>query len=175
MQRLINDLLAFSRVGRNTSAFEPVDLNEMGRAALENLAAPLAKTNAKVTIAQLPVVDGEPSLLLALFQNLLGNALKFSREDKDAQVDVSVIDDGTAWRFEVADDGIGIDPTYAQRIFVIFQRLHGRDEYGGTGIGLALCKKIVEYHGGQIWLDENVERGTKFIFTLPFREGTPAR
>lgn len=185
MQVLINDLLAFSRVGRNTESFVPVALADAVRDAMDNLAVPLRDTGGEVlTTSELPTVPGDPTLLVTLFQNLIGNALKYHGEDLP-RVEISatrrVAAHQTAladeperheWVVSVADNGIGIDPQYAQRIFVIFQRLHLRDSYGGTGIGLAMCKKIVEYHGGTIWLEPQAPPGARFSFTVP--EGSPA-
>jgi light-regulated signal transduction histidine kinase (bacteriophytochrome) len=166
---LINDLLAFSRVGRSNLEFETVDLNQVVHDATDMVSGAIQDANAQVQAADLPIVKGEISLLIALFQNLIANAVKFRREDVPPVVDITTIDLGDAWQFAVKDNGIGIDQAYAERIFVIFQRLHGRDEYGGTGIGLAMCKKIVEYHSGKIWLDDQSGQGsgTVFKFTLP--------
>ena len=171
MQVLINDLLAFSRIGRVTTGFGEVDLGECLRQALDVLDARIAEVGAEVTYDELPVVRGEASLLTQLFQNLVGNALKFTDPSRrPPRVHVGARRVGDEVELECADNGIGIEPQYADRIFVIFQRLHVRDEYGGTGIGLALCKKIVEYHGGRIWLDAEASgpgRGTTFRWALP--------
>jgi signal transduction histidine kinase len=169
MQQLINDLLAFSRIGRRTGGRTEVSLESCYRAALQNLAASLEETGASVTADPLPVVWGEKALLTALLQNLLSNALKF-RSDDPVRVTLTVDTEGDDYVFRCSDNGIGIEPRYAERIFVIFQRLHGKEQYSGTGIGLALCKKIVEWHGGQIWLDAERTgpgRGTSFAWTLP--------
>ena len=152
MQALINDLLAFSRVGRSTSKFEIVPLEEVYHDALANLGAVIAEAGARVGSVGLPKVRGDRSLLTALFQNLIGNAIKFNESPRPA-VEINARQEGDKWWFAITDNGIGIEPRFAERIFVIFQRLHGRDVYGGTGIGLALCKKIVEFHGGEIRLD----------------------
>ncbi|GAB1515971.1 sensor histidine kinase [Actinophytocola sp. KF-1] len=166
MQILINDLLAFSRVGRIVR--EPVDVscNAVVEQALANLADAIERTGATVTSDDLPTVSAEVPLLTAVFQNLISNALKF-RGEEPPKVSITVRRDGGFWEFAVADNGIGIDPEYAERIFVIFQRLHNKADYPGTGIGLAMCRKIVEYHGGTIWLDTEVETGSRFCFTLP--------
>lgn len=166
MQVLINDLLAFSRVGRLTREQTLVDLNEIVRQVVDNYSERVEETGARLEIAELPSVRGEASLLSAVFQNLISNALKF----KGAEAPVIVVEverDGDMWKFTVRDNGIGIEPEYADRIFVIFQRLHPKDAYPGTGIGLAMCRKIVEYHGGTIWLKTDVDSGTSFEFTLP--------
>jgi signal transduction histidine kinase len=156
MQRLINDLLAFSRVGRAGLTPEPVDLGTALDQALHQLAAALEDSRAMVTHDPLPVVAGDRGLLVQLFQNLLGNAVKF-RGDQVPRVHVAARSVGEFVEVSCTDNGIGIEPQYADRIFVIFQRLHAKDAYDGTGIGLALCRKIVEHHGGRIWLDQNAD------------------
>ncbi|MBP2329858.1 signal transduction histidine kinase [Kibdelosporangium banguiense] len=169
MQVLINDLLAFSRVGRGTGEFTDVSTGEALRAAIGNLEQVIEETGAEVTLTGLPVVRGEISLLTTVFQNLLSNAIKF-RGDEPPAVRVKAALDAGQWTFSVTDNGIGIDPEYADRIFVIFQRLHTRAAYPGTGIGLAMARKIIEYHGGRIWLDTDSGPGrTTFRFTLPQR------
>jgi signal transduction histidine kinase len=173
MQDLINDLLAFSRVGRMSHQHEPVDLNEMLQRAEGNLAARVEETGATVESGELPTVLGDPGLLALVFQNLVGNALKFHGDDPP-WVRVDAERDGDGWQISVADNGIGIEPEYAERIFVIFQRLHTRVSYEGTGIGLAMCRKIIEHHGGRIWLDTEARPGTTFRFTLPDTEEPPA-
>ncbi|MGW5705122.1 sensor histidine kinase [Amycolatopsis japonica] len=166
MQALINDLLAFSRVGRRPGESVLLESGDLLDAALGNLEDAVAESGARVTHGELPAVRGEKSLLTAVFQNLVGNAIKF-RGEEPPEIEISAERDGEDWRFSVTDNGIGISDEYAERIFVIFQRLHGRGEYPGTGIGLALCRKIVEHHGGRIWLDTSVPSGTRFCFTLP--------
>jgi len=167
MQALINDLLDFSRVGRSTETFVPVDLNLSLARALTNLDEPIAESGAQVQHGDLPTVPGDPTLLTALLQNLLANSVKYRSPDRPPQIRVSAEQQGDLWRVGVDDNGIGIDPQYANRIFTIFQRLHLRGEYGGTGIGLALCRKIVEFHKGRIWLAEKPEPGARFQCTLP--------
>ncbi|MCW2953222.1 MAG: multi-sensor signal transduction histidine kinase [Conexibacter sp.] len=166
MQQLINDLLAFSRVGRAATEHTIVELDEVAQQALTSLAAAIEETGAEIVIGELPQVRGEASLLAGVFQNLIGNALKFRGEERPRVV-VSAERDGDSWRFAVTDDGIGIEPGYAERIFMIFQRLHAKDRYPGTGIGLAMVRKVVEYHGGTIWLDTATTSGTTFRFILP--------
>jgi chemotaxis family two-component system sensor kinase Cph1 len=122
----------------------------------------------EVTHEQLPTLPGDGTQIRQLFQNLLANAIKF-RSERPPAVHVAVSVDGECWRFTVSDNGIGIDPKYSDRVFVLFQRLHTREEYLGTGIGLALCKKIVERHGGRIWFEPNAGGGTSFVFILPRR------
>ncbi|MEU3165942.1 ATP-binding protein [Streptosporangium sp. NPDC006930] len=189
MQMLINDLLDFSRVGRMGGERTRIDAAVPLKAALNNLGATIEDSDATVTHDELPEVLGNRAQLTQLFQNLIGNAIKFHSQDPPV-IHIGVRRDGDMWEFSCTDNGIGIDSKYTDRIFLIFQRLHGRDVYAGTGIGLALCKKIVEYHGGRIWVDsenggstqsagttevtepgENVEkaptRGTTFRWTLP--------
>ncbi|MDP9135855.1 MAG: ATP-binding protein, partial [Actinomycetota bacterium] len=137
--------------------------------ALANLDATVIESRAKVDVGPLPTVSGESSLLTALLQNLISNALKF-RGEAAPEIRIRAERDGDEWLFACSDNGIGIDPEYAERIFVIFQRLHGKDEYAGTGIGLAMCRKIVEHHGGRIWLDSDAAPGTTLRFTLPALE-----
>jgi signal transduction histidine kinase len=170
MQELINDLLAFSRVGRAEKPLTPVDCDAVVRSARANLTALIEETGATVDVGPLPVVNGDPGLLSLVFQNLIGNALKF-RGEAPPRVSISASPDGDAWEFTCRDNGIGIDDEYGERIFVIFQRLHSRAAYEGTGIGLAMCRKIVEHHGGRIWLATDGDRasgsGSTFRFTLP--------
>ncbi|WP_184583159.1 sensor histidine kinase [Lipingzhangella halophila] len=166
MQTLINDLLAFSRVGR-TRNFSLVDLNEALQDALSNLETRLDEAEAVVTGDEMPAIQGDHTLLTQVFFNLVGNAVKF-RGDRPARVHVSVERQNDEWVFCCTDNGIGIEPQYAERVFVIFQRLHTRDKYGGTGIGLAMCKKIIEFHGGRIWLGDKPEpTGTRICWSLP--------
>ena len=169
MQRLINDLLAFSRVGRTTSGFEPVDLHEIGLAAVAQLETQRAEVDGEIVVGELPQVRGDAALLRQLLLNVVGNGLKFHRPDVTPVVRVEAAPSDEGWEFTVTDNGIGIEPEYAEKIFVIFQRLHGREVYSGTGIGLALVKKIVEFHGGRVWLDTapRDEPGTVIRFTLP--------
>ena len=169
MQGLINDLLTYSRVGTGSGDFTATNTGAALERALANLRLAIAESGAAVTRGALPAVIGDPVQLTQLFQNLVGNALKF-RGAEPPRVHVSAERSAADWVFAVRDNGIGIDPAYAERIFVIFQRLHGRTDYPGTGIGLAICKKIVERHGGRIWLDVASGPGSTFRFTLPARE-----
>jgi len=166
MQALINDLLQYSRLGR--SAREPALVSSEAALAQarNNLAAVMEETGATVETGHLPLVLGELTLLTAVFQNLLSNALKFSG-GKPPRVVITCRRDEPFWLFSFADNGIGIEPEYAERIFVIFQRLHERSAYPGTGIGLAMARKIIEYFGGRIWLDTTCTEGSRFLFTLP--------
>lgn len=167
MQQLINDLLSFSRVGRLSEGRSDVELADCLDAALANLAGAVEASGARVVAAPLPRVSGERPLLVQLFQNLIGNAIKF-RGDRQPEIRIGAQRrDDESWELSCSDNGIGIEPQYAERIFVIFQRLHGKDEFSGTGIGLALCKRIVEHHGGEIWLDTSAAAGTTFRWTLP--------
>ncbi|GLZ41977.1 ATP-binding protein [Actinokineospora sp. NBRC 105648] len=174
MQVLINDLLAFSRVGRHTGKHVDVDSTELARQATANLADAIAAADAEVVLGELPTVHGEAALLTAVFQNLIGNAVKFRGPDRP-RVEVGAEADGDRWLFSVTDNGLGIEEQFADRVFVIFQRLHGKDAYPGTGIGLAMCRKIVEFHGGTIWLDTGHTEGTRFRFTLPRTGGDDER
>ena len=171
MQALINDLLSYSRVGR--SAREPalVSSDAALAQARTNLAAAMEETGATVETGHLPLVLAELTLLTAVFQNLLSNSLKFSG-GKPPRIVVTTSREGSFWQFSFTDNGIGIEPEYAERIFVIFQRLHERSAYPGTGIGLAMTRKIVEYFGGRIWLDTTCTEGSRFLFTLPMPDET---
>jgi chemotaxis family two-component system sensor kinase Cph1 len=134
--------------------------------ACANLRMTIEESNAEVTSDSLPTVMGDQTQLAQLFQNLISNAIKFQDEEKTPEVHVGAERQNGEWLFSVRDNGVGIDPQYAERIFVIFQRLHGRTEYSGTGIGLAVCKKIVERHGGKIWVESEPGKGSTFYFTL---------
>jgi light-regulated signal transduction histidine kinase (bacteriophytochrome) len=166
MQQLINDLLAFSRVGRVRRPHELVDLNALAGAALADLDEAVAATHAHVVIDDLPSLSVEAPLIRSVFANLLANAIKFHGE-ASPEIRITARLRERDWLFECTDNGIGIEPQYADRVFVIFQRLHARDRYEGTGIGLAMCRKIVEYHGGEIWLDTAYTGGARVLFTLP--------
>jgi signal transduction histidine kinase len=169
MQTLVNDLLSFSRVGRSRERWERVDLGACLAAAMANLDARITETATTVSVLdELPEIDGDRSLLSALWQNLLSNSIKF-RAGADPLVTVTCRREGSSWELVVADNGIGIEPEYAERVFTIFQRLHTRERYDGTGIGLALCRKIVEFHGGTISVDPHPspQGGTSIRFTLP--------
>ena len=167
MQSLIDDLLAFSRVGRGDRALVEVDCTAAARRGVDALAAQVAETGADVEIGELPHVRGDERELSQLFQNLISNAIKFRGEEPPrVQVTAEPAEGGAAWSFSVADNGIGIQPHHAERIFKMFQRLHGREDYPGTGIGLAICKKIVEHHGGRIWVEPSADGGSVFRFTF---------
>jgi light-regulated signal transduction histidine kinase (bacteriophytochrome) len=167
MQALINALLSYSRIGTKGKAFEPVNCNDVFNTALKNLQLAIEESKAVVTHSPLPTVIGDATQLGQLFQNLIGNAIKFRGDDKPPAIHVSTEQNGKEWVFSFRDDGIGIDSQFSERIFIIFQRLHRKEEYPGTGIGLALCKKIVERHGGRIWVESEPAKGATFWFTIP--------
>ena len=165
MQAVINDLLQYSRVGKRGGSLTPTDAEAAFEAARANLRAAIGESGAQVTSEGLPTVMGDRTQLVQLFQNLIGNAIKFRSEDPP-RVHVEAERRDGEWLFAVRDNGIGIEPQYAGRIFMIFQRLHSRTEYPGTGIGLAICKKIVERHGGELWVESVPGEGSTFRFTL---------
>ncbi len=166
MQLMINDLLQLSRVGTRGKEFQPVDCNLLLANVLGQLHRAIEESGAMVTSEPLPTVNGDETQLAMLFQNLIGNALKF-RGEAPPRIHVGAVRKGNLWCFSVNDNGIGIDPAYFARVFLIFQRLHPRSRYEGTGIGLALGKKVVERHGGTIWVESQPGVGTTFFFTLP--------
>lgn len=166
MNRLIQDLLAFSRVGTRGREFTPTDCNEVLEMARMNLKVAIEETGARVTSDPLPTVMGDDTQLVQLFQNLISNAIKFTK-DRTPEVRVGVQSDEAGWLFSVSDNGIGMERRHLDKVFTIFQRLHTRDEYAGTGIGLAVCRKIVERHGGRIWAESEPGEGSTFYFTLP--------
>jgi len=166
MRLLIDDLLRYNRLDRDQTAATPTDSAGAAHAAVENLAEVIARRGAQVAIGPLPTVRASAPQLIQLFQNLIENAIKYGPAEAP-QVDISAREDASAWRFSVRDNGIGIEPAYHEKIFAVFQRLHGRDEYPGTGMGLAICRKIVERHGGRIWVESEAGTGATFHFTLP--------
>jgi PAS domain S-box-containing protein len=166
MQALINDLLQFSRVNRKGNPFKEVDLNEVLKIAITHLTARIEENRARVIVDKMPRLKGDNFQLIRLFQNLIDNAIKFKRTETEPEIKISVEERGNEFVFSVADNGIGIEDKFYNRIFVIFQRLHTRDEYEGTGIGLAVCKKIVERHGGEIWVKSEEGKGSTFYFTI---------
>jgi signal transduction histidine kinase len=171
MQVLINDLLAFSRAGRSTEDLGPVACDAALASATANLSAQISQAGAVIEAGPLPVVRAQLTLMTVVFQNLLSNALKFTGEQQPPRIVITAERDGAFWSFSVTDNGIGIEPQYADRVFLIFQRLHDRAAYPGTGIGLAMCRKIIEYFGGRIWLDAadagTAGDGARFFFTVP--------
>jgi len=166
MQQMIQDLLTYSRAGRTENTLEPLSMEAVLEETLATLAPAMQESGAEITHTALPTVLAHPTQMRQLFQNLLGNALKF-RGDQPLRVHVAAAQREQNWVFAVQDNGIGLDRQYAERIFVLFQRLHGIGTYPGTGIGLALCKKIVERHGGRIWVESQPGHGATFFFTLP--------
>jgi PAS domain S-box-containing protein len=167
MQTLIRDLLKYSRVNVQPQEVVIVDMADVVRRALDNLTFHVQQTGAQVALGELPPVPGDRVQLTQLFQNLLSNAIKFHKDGVPPRVQVDAVDDGGVVVFRVKDNGIGLDARFSQRIFQLFQRLHGREEYGGTGIGLAVCKKIVERHGGHMWVESSPGNGATFCFALP--------
>ena len=166
MQQLISDLLTFSRVGLAAKEFELIDSSEVYEQAISNLAVAIQESGASVNCDGLPKVCVDESQLVQLFQNLISNAIKFRGSDPP-KVKIQAVEQEQEWLFSVADNGIGLDEQYQERIFLIFQRLHSRTDYQGTGIGLAVCKKIVERHGGRIWAESKDSAGSVFFFTIP--------
>ena len=170
MQTLINDLLDYSRLGTPEGSFEAVDCNGLLDQVVADLRPNTEGSGGEISYADLPTVNADRPQLAQVFQNLIGNAIKFRGEEPPSiQVSAGRLDG--AWVFSVSDNGIGIEPEYADRIFVIFQRLVTREQYPGTGIGLAICKKIVENHGGRIWFESEPGKGTTFFFSLSVAEG----
>jgi light-regulated signal transduction histidine kinase (bacteriophytochrome) len=167
MSDLVQDLLTYSRVGSREARHQPVPCQAAMEMAMANLDLSIAEAKAQVTHDELPTVMAEPTQLAQLFQNLIGNAVKFRREGLAPAVHVGARRDGANWLLWVKDNGIGIDPQFHEKVFLVFQRLHGRAKYAGTGIGLAICKRIVEQHGGRIWVESKPGEGATFYFTLP--------
>jgi PAS domain S-box-containing protein len=167
MQGLIQDLLAYSRTGTNAKVLHQISGDDALQEALTNLRTAIEESGAVVTHDSLPVIQTDPAQLALVFQNLIGNAIKY-RSAEVPHVHVSATKNGgPEWLFSVRDNGLGIDPQYFERIFILFQRLHGRNEFEGTGIGLAICKKIVDRLGGRIWVESEIGKGSTFHFALP--------
>ena len=169
MQNLINDLLDYSRVGRFGKPIEPTAVESSLKTALANLQVSVQENQAQITHDPLPTILADPGQLTQVLQNLIGNALKF-RGNSPPRIHIGAEKVERAWRIAVSDNGIGIEPQYFERIFLVFQRLHTRREYAGTGIGLSLCMKIIERHGGQIWVESQPGQGSTFYFTIPDRK-----
>lgn len=165
MQGLINDLLTYSRVNTRTKPLEETDCRVVLDQVVANLQTAIQESGALVTRGELPVIHADRTHLVMLFQNLIGNAIKF-HSNQPPQVNVGCRRQEKNWLFWIEDNGIGIDPKHSERVFAIFQRLHPREKYPGTGIGLAICKRIVERHGGQIWVEPRPQEGSIFYFTL---------
>jgi PAS domain S-box-containing protein len=166
MQQLISDLFAYSRVGTRGKEPTVVDCNAALDSAIRNLRSAIDESGTEIESGELPEVLADPRQMMELFQNLIGNAIKF-RTEEAPRVSISAGRTGDEWKFLVRDNGIGMDPQYAGRVFEVFQRLHTRDEFPGTGIGLAICKRIVERHRGRIWFESEIGKGTTFYFTIP--------
>lgn len=166
MHRLINDLLAYARLGSRATEFVPTDCEAILAEAVANQGIAIEENGATVTHGPLPTVKADRDQLSRLFQNLLSNAIKFRAVDPPV-VHVSARRNGDEWLFSVRDNGIGVDPEHFERIFLIFQRLHGKSETSGTGVGLAICRKIAERHGGKIWIESQAGKGSTFHFTIP--------
>lgn len=167
MRTLINDLLTYSRIPTNPQATSLINTNELVKHCLQNLDASIAASKAKVTISDLPNLMGNYSQIAQVFQNLLGNALKFKDPNRPLEVAVAAQPVGLDWKFTVSDNGIGIAPEFSQRIFLVFQRLHTQAVYSGNGIGLSVCQRIIERHGGKIWVESTPGQGSTFVFTIP--------
>ena len=167
MKQLIEDLLAYSRVGTRGKELRVIPAQGALDRALVNLRASVESSDAQITHDALPDVSADDTQLTQLFQNLIGNAIKFRKKDETLRIHIGVRDEKDEWRFSVSDNGIGIERQYFERIFMVFQRLHTRDEYPGTGIGLAICKKVVDRHRGRIWVESVQGKGSTFVFTLP--------
>lgn len=167
MSQLIQDLLAYAKVGAAEQPYEPIDCNQLVQEILSEISPSIKEEQARVTVQPLPTIAGNPSQLRQLFQNLLSNALKYHLPEQAPQVNLSAILEAETWQFTVQDNGIGIEPKYFDKIFQIFERLHSKGEYPGTGVGLSTCKKIVESHSGHIWVESKLGAGTAVYFTLP--------
>jgi chemotaxis family two-component system sensor kinase Cph1 len=170
MRDLVTDLLAYARVSSRARPFEATRLDEVVQEVLRTLEAAIAERHAEIVVTPLPTVQGDRNQLRQLYQNLVTNALKFNR-DARPRVELSAERDGDGWRMWVSDNGIGLDPAYKDKIFEVFKRLYGRDEFEGTGIGLAICKKIVERHRGEIGVESSLGLGARFWFRLPDEAG----
>ena len=169
MQTLINDLLAFSRVGTRGMPMVLISSEIALNMALTNLQLAIEESNAVITHDPLPSVLADQTQLVQLLQNLIGNSIKF-RDSETPQIHISARRTESEWMFSVRDNGIGFDPKFTERIFEIFQRLHSRTAYPGTGIGLAICKRIIQRHGGRVWVESQPGEGATFYFTLPIKE-----
>jgi light-regulated signal transduction histidine kinase (bacteriophytochrome) len=167
MQNLVNDLLEYARVETRGAPLESTDCRKVFDTAIRNLYNQIQVNQAVITAGALPVVKADPVQLGMVFQNLIGNAIKFRKDNEPPRVEVAAEKMGKLWRFSIQDNGIGIDSSFYTRIFEIFQRLHTREKYPGTGVGLAVVKKIVERHGGKIWVESELGKGSTFYFTLP--------
>jgi light-regulated signal transduction histidine kinase (bacteriophytochrome) len=167
MDRLIQDLLEYSRVGRRSKPMAPTHVGDVIATACHNLEVAISERGTILHVpGDLPTVPADSNELTRLLQNLIGNAIKYCVPETVPEITIEWADEPGHWRFSVRDNGLGIAPEHFERVFMVFQRLHGRDEYEGTGIGLAICRKIVEHHGGRIWLTSEPDKGSTFHFTL---------
>jgi light-regulated signal transduction histidine kinase (bacteriophytochrome) len=166
MSVLVKDLLDYSLLGKE-SVKTIVDCNKIAEAVLGDLGESIKGSSAKLTIQELPTINGYETELRLLFQNLIENAIKYQKPDMVPEIQISVKNHEKEWLFSIKDNGIGIDQKHYEKIFIIFQRLHNRNEFEGTGIGLAHCKKVVEMHGGKIWVESTPGSGSTFMFTIP--------
>jgi light-regulated signal transduction histidine kinase (bacteriophytochrome) len=173
MQTLINDLLNYSRVATRGKEFELTDTKEILENTMSNLYAAIKESHAEIAHENLPKIMADKRQMIQLFQNLIGNAIKFKKPEVPPKIHIKATKDENKneYIFSIQDNGIGIEKQYLERIFIIFQRLHTRDEYDGTGIGLAVSKRIVERHGGSIWVESKPDKGSNFIFTIPMHRG----
>jgi len=167
MRQIILDLLEYSRVGRAAYNVTEVNIKDLVSEVILLQKRCIEARNAKIEIGALPNLKAEEAPLRQLFSNLIGNALKYYSKDHQPQINISAIEKENYWEFKINDNGIGIEEEFKEKIFIIFQRLHQREEYEGTGIGLAICKKIVEHFGGEIWVDSVFGKGSSFYFTIP--------
>ncbi len=166
MYLLIDDLLTYSRIGRQEQNYIPVNLQTVVENCLEDLSIAVEEKQATVNYGNLPTIQANLREMRQLFQNLIGNALKFTFGDRSPEIEITARQQDEHWLFAVADNGIGIEPQYTDKIFQMFQRLHSSSEYEGTGIGLAICHKVVTSHGGKIWVESKIGKGSTFYFTL---------
>ena len=166
MRQIILDLLEFSRIGRNTGEMEELDLNELVKDICRLFQKQIEEKDAIVNVAILPVLGGYKTPLRQVFQNLISNALKYSKRDWPVKIHIDAKELLNHWQFSLSDNGIGIRKEYFDKIFIIFQRLHNKDEFSGTGIGLAVTKKVIENHGGKIWVESTEGEGSTFYFTI---------
>lgn len=166
LKRMLDDLLLYSRIGTRGSAFEPVDLNFAVSQAIKNLEKPIRDTHAIVAHDNMPLLMGDKVQLIQVFQNIISNAIKF-RSAAKPEIQIKVVERENDWLFSLKDNGIGFDSEHKERIFIPFQKLHGRDKYSGTGMGLAICKRIIRKHGGSIYSESTPEKGSTFYFSLP--------
>ncbi len=166
MQSLINDLLEYSRIGTHAGKFEPVNLNDTLFLIVNSLTTQIEENNVALEISPLPTIKADKSQMKQVFQNFIGNAIKFKHPEREPQIKILYKDLGDYWRFGIKDNGIGINEEYKEKVFQLFQRLNRRDQYKGTGVGLAICKRIIERHGGEVWLESKEGEGTTFYFTI---------